>query len=130
MLKASIQNAEKVKGSSLSDEEFSAVASREAKIRRGSLQEFEGAGRADLAENEAYALSVLADYLPAQLSEDDLRIIVERAIAQLEDDVLANPGAATGFVMRAVMPEVRGQADGTALRRLVEEALSQQSAST
>ena len=92
----------------LSDDEVLTVLTREAKKRREAAEAFDGAGRAELADRERAEGEVLAGYLPAQLSDDELTDIVRAAIAETGAD---NPRA-MGQVMRVVQPQVTGRAEG------------------
>ncbi|MFY0545095.1 GatB/YqeY domain-containing protein [Brevibacillus sp. H7] len=119
MVKAALKNEEISKGRPLSEDEELTILTRELKQRRDSLQEFEKAGRQDLAEKTREEIDVLTVYLPAQLSEDEIRQIVREAIAAT--------GAASkkemGKVMGAIMPKVKGRADGGLVQRIVSEEL-------
>jgi uncharacterized protein len=106
-------------GVELSDAEELDVVARLVKQRSDSFAEFERAGRADLAEKERLEREILLAYLPAQRSPEEIRAIVQRAIAALPDGS-RNQGA----VMKAVMPELRGLADGNVVRQIVTEALA------
>ena len=123
MALTSITN-EEVSGNSvheLSDDEVLKVLTREAKKRREAAEAFEAAGRADQAEAERAEGDVLAGYLPAQLSDDELAGLVQAAIAETG----AAGMAGMGKVMKAVTPQVAGRAEGgrvaTAARRLMGE---------
>ncbi len=124
MLKAAIQNAEISKRSPVTEEEILGVLSKEAKVRRESHDEFERGGRPELAEREAFALSVLSRYMPPRLSEAEIRDIVNVAVAELTPQQREKPQAAMGLVMRKVMPQVSGRADGDAVNAAVRSALS------
>jgi hypothetical protein len=124
MAKAAIQNAEVAKREPLSEDELMGVLAREMKVRKESHGEFERGGRPELAAKEADAIEVLARYLPAQLSEDEIRQIVMQAVGDLGGDLTANPRAAMGAVMKVVMPKVQGQADGSAVTAIVRSALA------
>ncbi len=119
MVKAALKNEEINKGRLLSEDEELTILTRELKQRRDSLQEFEKAGREDLAEKTREEIAVLTEYLPAQLSEDEIRQIVREAIA--------STGAASkkemGKVMGAIMPKVKGKADGNLVQKIVSEEL-------
>lgn len=97
-----------------------AVLQRERKRRLESAEAYREAGRDDLAEQEEREAAVIEEYLPAQMPDDELRRIVQ--------DVVAQTGAATakdtGKVMSAVMPQVKGQADGKRVSAVVREVLS------
>jgi uncharacterized protein YqeY len=92
----------------LSDEDVLKVLSREAKKRREAAEAFEAAGRAEQAAAERAEGDVLADYLPAQLGQDELRGLVAAAIAETG----ATGMPAMGKVMKAVTPQVAGRAEG------------------
>jgi len=84
------------------------VLTREAKKRREAAEAFDGAGRVELATRERAEGEVLAEYLPAQLGDDELAELVRAAIAETGAD---NPKA-MGQVMRVVQPQVTGRAEG------------------
>lgn len=96
------------------------VLQRERKRRLESAQTYRDAGRADLAEGEEHEARVIEEYLPAQLSDDELHALV--------GDVVAEVGATSprdmGKVMSAVMPRVEGRADGKRVSQVVREKLS------
>jgi uncharacterized protein len=92
----------------LSDEEIVKVLTRETKRRREAADAFESAGRADQAAAERAEGEVLASYLPAQLTDEELTSVVSAAIA--ETGAVGMPGM--GKVMKALTPRVAGRADG------------------
>jgi hypothetical protein len=102
-----------------SDDEL-AVLRRERKRRLDAAEQFQDAGRAELSEQERYEAQLIGGYLPAELSDDELRQIVERAIA---DTGAAGPRD-MGAVMKAVMAASGGRAEGRRTSALVREALS------
>lgn len=92
----------------LTDDEVLAVLAREAKKRREAAEAFDGAGRSELADRERAEGTVLADYLPAQLSDDEVSELVSAAIAEAG---VTGPQA-IGPVMKLVQPRVAGRAEG------------------
>ncbi len=104
----------------LSDDEVITVLSREAKKRREASEAFEAAGRADKAALEKAEGEVIAKYLPAQLSADDIKKMIADAIASTG---AAGPGD-MGKVMGAVKGLIAGKADGSVVSNLVKEALN------
>jgi uncharacterized protein YqeY len=92
----------------LSDDEVLTVLTREAKKRREAAEAFDDAGRAELATRERAEGEVLAGYLPAQLTDDELTELVRAAITETGAD---NPKA-MGQVMKVVQPQVTGRAEG------------------
>ena len=121
MVLAAIQ-VEEVAGKearTLNDDEIIKVLSREAKKRREAADAYKEAGRADKAEQESNEGEVILKYLPAQLSEEEIKKIVADAVAE--------SGATTpqqmGQVMKIVQPKVAGKADGALVSSLVKAAL-------
>jgi uncharacterized protein YqeY len=120
MALAAVQNAAKDKREDLTDEETLAVLTRQVKTRRESIQAYADAGRDDLAAKEQAEIDVLQPYLPAQLSEDEVRALVDEAIAATG---ASSPGD-MGRVMGALMPRVKGRADGKLVSSIVNETLA------
>ena len=104
----------------LSDDEIITVLSREAKKRREAAEEFAKAGRTDKAADEKAEGEVIAKYLPAQLSEDDIKNLIAAAVASTG---AAGP-ADMGKVMGVIKPQIAGKADGALVSSLVKAALT------
>jgi uncharacterized protein len=122
MALSSITN-EEVAGASardLTDEEIVRVLTREARKRREAAEAFSAAGRTEQAAAERAEGEVLADYLPAQLSDDELAALVDAAIAETG----ASSMAGMGQVMKAVTPRIAGRADGARVAAEVRRRLS------
>ena len=114
---------EEVAGSAtreLSDDDVLKVLTREAKKRREAAEAFEAAGRAEQAEAERAEGEVLAGYLPAQLSDEELAGLVAAAVG--ETGAAGLPGM--GKVMKAVTPRVAGRADGARVAAEVRRQLA------
>jgi hypothetical protein len=115
-----LRSAEKELQRSLSDEESLQVLQRERKRRVEAMEAFDAAGREEQADREEFELDVIEEFMPDQLSEDDLEEIV--------DDVIAEVGATSirdlGRVMADVMPRVSGRTDGSVVSQLVREKLA------
>ncbi|GGF07581.1 hypothetical protein GCM10010954_02560 [Halobacillus andaensis] len=121
MVKASMQNeAIKLGKNELSEEEELTVLSREVKQRKDSLHEFKEAGREDLVEELNQEIEILQVYMPQQLSDQELDQVVQETI----QEVGASSKADMGRVMSAVMPKVKGKADGSKVNQLVLKQLS------
>jgi uncharacterized protein YqeY len=99
----------------LEDAEVMTVISREAKKRKDSIQQFEAAGRAELAGSEKEELAVLESYLPAQMSKEE----IEAFVATKKTELGITDKAQAVDLIKAVMPELKGKADG----KLVKEAI-------
>lgn len=106
----------------LTDDEVVTVLARETKKRREAAEAFADAGRDDSAARERTEESVLAQYLPAALSEAELDGIVAAAVAAAAESGVAGPRA-MGAVMKAVQPQVKGRADGSVVAAKVRAAL-------
>jgi uncharacterized protein YqeY len=110
-----IRNREIEVGHELSDEETQEVLQRGIKRRREAAEQMRAGGRAELAEKEEQEAEVLASYLPAPLTEEEVRRLVREAIAG---------GATTlGAVMGRIMPAIRGRFDGKEANRIAREEL-------
>jgi len=120
MVKASLQNEPINTGQELSEDEELSVLSREVKQRKDSLHEFEKAGRDDLVEKLRTELSYIVEYMPKQLTEEELSDIVKAAILETG----ASTKAEMGKVMAVLMPKVKGKADGSLVNKLVQQHLS------
>ncbi|HAR1308861.1 TPA: GatB/YqeY domain-containing protein [Enterococcus faecium] len=119
MIKSSIQNEQIKEGHDLTEEEELTVLSREMKQRRDSLHEFEEAGRDDLAEKVKSEIVIVEKYIPEQLSDEEIRQLVQEAITQTG----ASSMKEFGKVMGAIMPKVKGKADGNQVNAIVKELL-------
>lgn len=100
----------------MSDEEAQKVITRLIKQRRDSIDQFEKGGRNDLAESEKSQLALLAEFLPPQMSKDDVKKIAEAKKAELGINDKTKIGVLTGAVMKAL----NGQADGAIVKKIVE----------
>lgn len=95
------------------------IIQRQAKQRRESIEQFKKGNRNDLAEKEAAELNILESYLPKQLAEEDLEVIIKAIIT----DIGASTKSDTGRVMKAVMDKVKGKCDGKAVSQIVMRLL-------
>lgn len=120
MIKASIQNEEIKKGEELNDEEILTILSREKKQRLESYAEFEKAGREDLTEKLEAELEIVNQYLPEQLSDEEVRSVVKETIEEVGAESMQDMGS----VMSNVMPKLQGRADGSQVNAMVRELLS------
>jgi uncharacterized protein YqeY len=120
MLRSAVKNIEIDQRRALDDGEVLDILSREIKQRKDSLSEFEKAGRDDLAETVKAEIAVIADYLPQQLTEEELRTIVQETV----QEVGASSKADMGKVMGALMPKIKGRADGKLVNQLVSQSLT------
>ncbi|MBA3373029.1 MAG: GatB/YqeY domain-containing protein [Actinomycetota bacterium] len=121
MVVAAIRNAKVAARSSgeVTDAQTLDLLAKEAKSRTEAAEVYAEAGRTELADKELRELEIIRGYLPTQLDEAELRDIVDAAIA---DTAAAGP-ADLGRVMSAVMPQVKGRADGKAVNTMVRQRL-------
>jgi uncharacterized protein YqeY len=107
----------------LSDDEVVQILTREVKTRNESVEAFTNAGRADAAAKEQSEIEIIRAYLPEQLSSADLERLVREAV----DESGATSAREMGKVMAALMPRVRGRADGKQVSALVNAELARRS---
>ena len=120
MLSASVKNREVELGHDLSEEEFLEVVGREVKRRKEAAEAYSQAQRPELEERERAEQAILEDYLPEQLSEQELSKVVDEAI---EATGAAGPKE-VGKVMAHVMLSYKGRVDGSTVNRLARERLT------
>lgn len=120
MALAAIKNAEVEKRGELDEGEALALVQKEVRQRRESAAEAEGAGRNDLVTQNEAEIAILESYLPAQLSREE---IAEHARSVIEEVGATSPGD-MGKVMGALMPRLKGQADGKLVNEVVRELLA------
>ncbi|SDC72219.1 hypothetical protein SAMN02799630_01289 [Paenibacillus sp. UNCCL117] len=120
MVRAAIKNIEIDQRKPLEEQEVLDVLNREVKQRKDSLQEFEKAGREDLAETLRAEIAILMEYMPQQLSDEEVKAIVQQTI----QEVGASSKADMGKVMSALMPKVKGRADGKVVNQFVQQLLT------
>ncbi len=120
MVRASIKNVEIDRKKELAEDEVLDVLAKELKLRRDAMVEFEKANRLDLVENLEKEVAVLMDYLPQQLTEEEVRAFVTDAVQQTQ----ASNAKDMGKVMAALMPKVKGRADGKLVNTIVREMLN------
>ncbi|MFH1047751.1 MAG: GatB/YqeY domain-containing protein [Patescibacteria group bacterium] len=120
MLLASLKNAEIDKRGELDEDELLTVLKKEVKQIKDALVSFEQGGRADLVDKSKKELEILSRYMPAQMGEDDLRVIIKQTISSLGEVTASD----FGRVMSEVMKVTKGQADGSAVSKIVKEELS------
>ena len=119
MLMSAIKYKEVDAHRELTDEETIAVISTLVKQRQDSIEQFTKGNRLDLAEKESMELEVLRTYLPPQLSEAEVRDIIKKAVAETG----ATGQKDMGKLMKVIMPQVKGKADGKLVNDIVKELL-------
>lgn len=120
MVKGAIQLEKINKKRDLNDEEVIDVISKQIKLRKDSINEFEKAGRTDLADTTKKEVEVLNEYMPEQLSSEEINKIIDEAFAKI------NPTSQKdmGLIMKEVTPKVKGKADMGEISKIIKEKLS------
>lgn len=103
----------------LEDKEVLAVVRKNIKSRKDSIEQFTKGGRADLAEKEQAELSILEKYMPEQMSEEEVEVIVKKTVEKMDAQQAKN----FGLVMKEVMKETEGRADGGVVSKIVKKTL-------
>ena len=118
-LRSEIRNQEIKERKELDDQGVTQVLSRQAQQRRDSIEIYKEAGREDLVEKEQGELALIISYLPQQMSADEITELVQQVIAE----VGASGPEDMGKVMGAIMPRVRGKAEGREVNAIVQQTL-------
>ena len=120
LARAAIKQYEVDKREELDDDGVIQILSKHVKMRKDALDDFEKAGRTDLLDSYKKEIEVLSKYLPEQLSADEIKKIVEETAADMG---ITEGKQNMGKMMGAVMPKVKGVADGKDVRKVIEEFL-------
>ncbi|MBC3889148.1 GatB/YqeY domain-containing protein [Acetobacterium paludosum] len=119
MIRAAILQVEKDEKVELTDEQILEIIAKQLKQRRDSLTEFEKAKRDDLIQQAHEEIKVITSYLPTQLTIDEIRVIVNETIQETG----AIDAKDMGKIMGALMPKIKGRADGKLVNQVVRESL-------
>ncbi|VEJ35236.1 glutamyl-tRNA(Gln) amidotransferase subunit E [Aedoeadaptatus ivorii] len=120
LVRAAIKQKEVDERIELDDEGVLKILSKQIKERRGSIEEFEKAGRDDLVRETEEEIQILMRYMPEQLSEEELEKLVREVMA--EHDITEKKQI--GLLMKNIMPKVQGRADGKAVNAIVNRILN------
>ena len=120
MIKGAMQLEKPNPREELTDEDVIRVISRQIKMRKESIKEFEKAGRNDLVEQNEKEIEVLNTYMPKQLTPEELNAIIDKVF----DEVKPTSMKEMGMVMKTISPLVQGKADMSEVNRLIKERLS------
>ncbi|MCL5432868.1 MAG: GatB/YqeY domain-containing protein [Patescibacteria group bacterium] len=107
-------------GYSASEEDVLSVIQKEVKQRKDSIEQFKNANRQDLAEKETKELEILQTFLPEQMGEEEIREIVKQTIKETGAKTITEMGK----VMAALMPKLKGKADGSIISQIVKSELN------
>ena len=120
MTQSAAYNVEKREQRTLSEDDYAAVLAKEVKTRRESVDAFRKGGREDLVAKEEAEIAILSEYLPQQLTDDEIQALVDEAL----DATGASSARDMGKVMGWLSPKTRGRADGKHVSELVARALA------
>lgn len=120
MVKGAIQLEEINKKKNLDDNEVISVISKQIKTRKESIVEFAKGNRQDLIEQTEKEIEILNEYMPEQLSEAEILLIINKAIEELKPQAISDMGK----IMKEINPKLIGKADMSLVSRLVKEKLS------
>lgn len=121
LAKAAMMNLEIARGHEITDQEFIEVMAKEFKQRNDAIPEYEKASRMDIVEGLRQEMKILQEYLPEQLSENELREIIKTTI----QEVGVTSKKEMGKIMAALMPKVKGKADGKLVNQIVNSLLGE-----
>ena len=121
LLKSAIKNKSIELGADISQDQVIQLIKSEVKKRRESIEAYVSGGRQELADKEQREINFLQIYLPAQMSEQEIKTIIASTVETWDNDKKQN----FGLVMRAVMQALKGSSDGQTVSRLVKEFLGQ-----
>lgn len=119
MIRAAIKQKEVDERVELSDEEIAEIISKQLKEKKNVIEDFKKGNRQDLVDLTEKEIKILLEYLPKQLTEEEIKKIVLETI----DEVNAESIKDIGLVMKSVMPKVKGKADGNTVNKIVKEIL-------
>lgn len=119
MIRAAIKQKEVDERKELNDEEILDIISKQLKEKKMVIEDFKKGNREDLVELTEAEINILLEYLPEQLSYEEVKIIVKDTIDNMGDVTLKD----IGRVMKEVMPKVKGKADGSLVNKAVKEIL-------
>ncbi len=120
MVKGAIQLEEINKKKNLDDNEVIAVISKQIKTRKESIVEFAKGNRQDLIDQTEKEIEILNEYMPEQLSEEEILLIINKAIEELKPQAISDMGK----IMKEINPKLIGKADMSLVSKLVKEKLS------
>jgi uncharacterized protein YqeY len=120
-VRSELKNRQIELGRDLEDDDVIEVLARVAKRHNESIEQFAQGGRDDLVESERRQLAVVEAYLPEKLGEAEVAALIDSAV---EETGVSGPRG-LGLVMKAVMPKVKGRADGSAVKQMVQARLAE-----
>ena len=120
LIRSAIKQREVDERIELTDEDILTIISKQLKEKKSSIEDFKKGNREDLVKQTEEEMKILLEYLPKQLSQEDLKEIVKDAIDKENISSMKD----IGKLMKAVMPQVKGKADGNAVNKIARELLN------
>lgn len=120
LIRSAIKQREVDERIELTDEDILTIISKQLKEKKSSIEDFKKGNREDLVKQTEDEMKILLEYLPKQLSQEDLKEIVKDAIDKENISSIKD----IGKLMKAVMPQVKGKADGNAVNKIARELLN------
>jgi len=120
MARSAVLQIEKDRRVTLDDDGIIDVIAKQIKQRKDVLPEYEQSGRQDLLDRQLREIEILSQYMPQQLTEDELEVVIKETIQEIG----VNSVKDLGKVMQAVMPKVRGRAEGTLVNQIAKKLLN------
>lgn len=120
LIRSAIKQREVDERIELTDEDILTIISKQLKEKKSSIEDFKKGNREDLVKQTEDEMKILLEYLPKQLSQEDLKGIVKDAIDKENISSMKD----IGKLMKAVMPQVKGKADGNAVNKIARELLN------
>lgn len=120
LIRSAIKQREVDERIELTDEDILTIISKQLKEKKSSIEDFKKGNREDLVKQTENEMKILLEYLPKQLSQEDLKEIVKDAIDKENISSMKD----IGKLMKAVMPQVKGKADGNAVNKIARELLN------
>ncbi|WFA09545.1 GatB/YqeY domain-containing protein [Tissierella sp. Yu-01] len=120
MVRSSIKQIEVDKRLELTDEEVLDIISKQVKEKRSAIEEFKKGSRDDLVNQTENEIEILLEYLPKQLSEEEVEEIVKETINEINATSMKD----IGMIMKAVMPKIKGRSDGNIVNKVVKKILN------
>ena len=120
LIRSAIKQREVDERIELTDEDILTIISKQLKEKKSSIEDFKKGNREDLVKQTEDEMKILLEYLPKQLSQEDLKEIVKDAIDKENISSMKD----IGKLMKAVMPQVKGKADGNAVNKIARELLN------
>jgi uncharacterized protein YqeY len=119
MVRASIKQREVDERIELTDEDIIDIIAKQVKEKRDVIQDFEKGGREDLVEQTKKEIEILLEYLPKQLTEEEVEEIVKETIKEVDAKSIKD----IGLIMKSVMPKIKGKADGSMVNSIARKYL-------